>query len=150
MRNSFRHTVNKNSDDTVFYFALRFASGRLEVFDGLKLRIIGIIPTYETCPEILHRIQIQRARRPVQSIHVTVLQPNLGASICVDGDIILLESEMSKGKNITPNQRNRRARKWTGTFSYHLNPIEHLWNDVEQEVQRQKPSNIRELEKTWY
>uniref|UniRef100_A0A1I7XBJ4 Transposable element Tcb1 transposase n=2 Tax=Heterorhabditis bacteriophora TaxID=37862 RepID=A0A1I7XBJ4_HETBA len=27
-----------------------------------------------------------------------------------------------------------------------LNPIEHLWNDAEKEVQRQKPSNIRELE----
>uniref|UniRef100_A0A1I7XPF0 DDE_3 domain-containing protein n=1 Tax=Heterorhabditis bacteriophora TaxID=37862 RepID=A0A1I7XPF0_HETBA len=27
-----------------------------------------------------------------------------------------------------------------------LNPIEHLWNDVEKEVPRQKPSNIRELE----
>uniref|UniRef100_A0A1I7WF95 DDE_3 domain-containing protein n=1 Tax=Heterorhabditis bacteriophora TaxID=37862 RepID=A0A1I7WF95_HETBA len=27
-----------------------------------------------------------------------------------------------------------------------LNPVEHLWNDVEKEVQRQKLSNIRELE----
>uniref|UniRef100_A0A1I7WXR1 DDE_3 domain-containing protein n=1 Tax=Heterorhabditis bacteriophora TaxID=37862 RepID=A0A1I7WXR1_HETBA len=27
-----------------------------------------------------------------------------------------------------------------------LNPIVHLWNDVEKEVQRQKPSNIKALE----
>uniref|UniRef100_A0A1I7WAX5 DDE_3 domain-containing protein n=1 Tax=Heterorhabditis bacteriophora TaxID=37862 RepID=A0A1I7WAX5_HETBA len=27
-----------------------------------------------------------------------------------------------------------------------LNPIVHLWNDVEKEVRRQKPSNIKELE----
>uniref|UniRef100_A0A1I7XVD6 HTH_Tnp_Tc3_2 domain-containing protein n=1 Tax=Heterorhabditis bacteriophora TaxID=37862 RepID=A0A1I7XVD6_HETBA len=32
------------------------------------------------------------------------------------------------------------------SYSPDLNPIVHLWNDAEKEVQRQKPSDIRELE----
>uniref|UniRef100_A0A1I7WC85 Uncharacterized protein n=1 Tax=Heterorhabditis bacteriophora TaxID=37862 RepID=A0A1I7WC85_HETBA len=54
-------------------------------------------PTHENRPQILHQIQVRRARRPVQSVHVTVLQP----SWCFEWrgwGIISLKSEASDGK----------------------------------------------------
>uniref|UniRef100_A0A1I7WZJ2 HRDC domain-containing protein n=1 Tax=Heterorhabditis bacteriophora TaxID=37862 RepID=A0A1I7WZJ2_HETBA len=62
---------------------------------------------------------------------------------------------MSKRKNITPNQRIQIVKKLelfrrAIQRSPDLNPIEHLRNDTEKEVQKQKPSNIKALENIGY
>uniref|UniRef100_A0A1I7WIJ5 DDE_3 domain-containing protein n=1 Tax=Heterorhabditis bacteriophora TaxID=37862 RepID=A0A1I7WIJ5_HETBA len=46
---------------------------------------------------------------------------------------------------VTPRNKKITKMEWPSQSS-DLNPIEHLWNDVEKEVQRQKPSNIKALE----
>uniref|UniRef100_A0A1I7X548 HTH_Tnp_Tc3_2 domain-containing protein n=1 Tax=Heterorhabditis bacteriophora TaxID=37862 RepID=A0A1I7X548_HETBA len=46
------------------------------------------------------------------------------------------------------HQKKITKMEWSSN-SPDLNPIEHLWNDVEKEVERQKLSNIRELEITY-
>uniref|UniRef100_A0A1I7WAA0 DDE_3 domain-containing protein n=1 Tax=Heterorhabditis bacteriophora TaxID=37862 RepID=A0A1I7WAA0_HETBA len=44
-------------------------------------------------------------------------------------------------ETLVPSEENHQ-----NAVSPDLNPIEHLWNDVEKEVQRQKPSTIKTLE----
>uniref|UniRef100_A0A1I7XL88 Uncharacterized protein n=1 Tax=Heterorhabditis bacteriophora TaxID=37862 RepID=A0A1I7XL88_HETBA len=70
-------------NNTIVYFAPCFANDSLEVLYGLKVTVIGIIPTHENCPKILHWIQVRSVRGPVHSGHIIVLQPGLGASTVI-------------------------------------------------------------------
>uniref|UniRef100_A0A1I7XGG2 DDE_3 domain-containing protein n=1 Tax=Heterorhabditis bacteriophora TaxID=37862 RepID=A0A1I7XGG2_HETBA len=55
------------------------------------------------------------------------------------------EKHSSNATKCWLHQKKITKMEWSSN-SPDLNPIEHLWNDVEKEIQRQKPSNIKALE----
>uniref|UniRef100_A0A1I7W7L4 DDE_3 domain-containing protein n=1 Tax=Heterorhabditis bacteriophora TaxID=37862 RepID=A0A1I7W7L4_HETBA len=99
-----------------------------------------------------------RKRNTVKSIDRIIRRNGPGPLHIVEGIMDSTSYVRILENNLLPYVRSQRmGRNWifqqdndpkqaTLRNSPDLNPIGHLWNDVEKEVQRQKLSNIRELE----